>query len=251
MSRLRLGRLPARHDDRTLRLGWYLTPHLPAPPPRVDNTAAVKRWPLYDNNRIADCTCATAGHMTGLWTTLAGRADWPSRTEVVAAYQAVSGYRPGEPDTDRGAVMLDVLRHWRKTGIGKHRIGAFIAVDHRNLTEVRTAIAIFGAVYAGALLPNAALTPGQAGHTWRLVLGPDGRPEPDNGHAFMVAGYDSETFGGATWGRPQRMTTEWWSTCVEESWAIASVDQLNASGRSPAGLDMAALTADLRAVTRT
>lgn len=249
MSRLRLGRLPARHDDRTLRLGRYLTAQLPEPPASVNHVNAVRRWPVYANDKLGDCTCASVGHLAGLWTTLAGRPDWPSEPDVIAAYSAVGGYRVGEPNTDRGAVMLDVLRYWRKTGVGRHRIGAFVAVDPADQRQVRAAVHLFGAVYVGASLPDAALTPTQAGHTWRLVSGAGGRPNRDNGHAFIVGGYGSRGLTGATWGMPQRMTNGWWSACVDEAWAIVSADQLDAAGYSPAGLDTAALLADLKAIT--
>lgn len=249
MSRFRLGKLPPRIDGRTLRLARYLTPALPAPPATLHNTKAVTAWPLYANDHLADCTCATAGDLIGLWSTLAKRPTWPLEKDVVAAYSQVSGYRPGQPNTDRGAVVLDVLRHWRSTGIGGHKIGAFVSVNPRNLHEVKAAISIFGAVYAGALLPDDALSPAQAGHIWRLGPAPSGRPNRDNGHAFMVGGYNTETFDGATWGMRQRMTFEWWSACVEEAFAIVSVDQLNTAGRSPAGLDLMTLNTDLSLIT--
>lgn len=249
MTRFRLGRLPVREDGRTLQLGRYLTAELPPPPASVDHTKAVGRWPLYANDSIGDCTCASAGHLTGLWTALAGRASWPTEQEVVSTYSAVSGYLPGRPDTDGGAVMLDVLRYWRSKGIGQHRIGAFVHVDPHSQREVRTAINIFGGLYVGAELPDDALTPTQAGHTWRLGTSQSGRPNRDNGHAFLVGGYGPRGLSGATWGMPQKMTNGWWNACVEEAWAIVSPDQLDAAGHSPQGLDMSGLLADLKAVT--
>ena len=43
------------------------------------------------------------------------------------------------PDTDRGAVELDVLRYWRKTGIGGTKIDAFMALEPKNHLHVQAA----------------------------------------------------------------------------------------------------------------
>src|SRR5579884_1536389 len=67
---VKLGKRPARHDPRTLRLGDYLLPRLPTPKPRVDYTTKVPagQWGMMANDKIGDCTCAAAGHMIEEWT---------------------------------------------------------------------------------------------------------------------------------------------------------------------------------------
>ena len=58
---VRLGKLPVRHDVRTLQLARYVdTAVLPAPPASYDETAHVHDWPMYANDRIGDCTCAAS-----------------------------------------------------------------------------------------------------------------------------------------------------------------------------------------------
>jgi hypothetical protein len=49
-THLKLGKLPARTDPRTLRLRRYVErAKLPPPPPDIDLAAAVPEWPMYAN----------------------------------------------------------------------------------------------------------------------------------------------------------------------------------------------------------
>ena len=121
----KLGKLPAKHDVRTLQLANYLTPTAIAPPPvKEDYEKKVKNWPMMQNDQLGDCTCACAGHMIEEWTTYAGAAFTPGDSAILKAYEVVGGYRPGQPDTDRGAGVVDVLNYWRRTGIAKHKSSA-------------------------------------------------------------------------------------------------------------------------------
>ena len=120
----RLGRLPVATDTRTLRLAQYVDlAALPPAPPEMDISRAVLAWPMSANDRIGDCTTAAAGHMIEAWTAAAaGTAVAITEDAVLTAFDHVKQVDPltGE----EGAVELDVLRYWRKTGIAGHRIGA-------------------------------------------------------------------------------------------------------------------------------
>lgn len=241
-----LGRKPRRDDPRTLALATYATA-LPAPPKSVDWLTAVPAWPMYANDHIGDCTIAAAAHLIQAWTEYALGADTEvTDADVVAAYSAVSGYDPATGDNDNGAVELDVLNFWRRTGIGGHKITAYVKINHRNTTEVRQAIHLFGGVYIGARLPLAAQD--QIGHLWQPTTGPGSRAGSWGGHAVNVSAYDPKTLTCITWGQPQPMTWSWWRRYVDEAYAIVTVDQLNKTGTSPDGLNTAQLLADLQQV---
>jgi hypothetical protein len=129
----RLGKKPPRVDSRTLQLAKYLRvcatdlvqkgtglpeatapSHVLAPAPAsIDWTAKISSWPMMANDTLGDCTCAAAGHMIECWTANLGDAFTPTNTQIIAAYSATSGYVPGDPATDKGAVELDVLNYWR------------------------------------------------------------------------------------------------------------------------------------------
>ncbi|MCW2687635.1 MAG: hypothetical protein JWR37_2525, partial [Mycobacterium sp.] len=97
---------------------------------------------------------------------------------------------------DQGAVGLDVLNAWRKTGLGGDRIAAFTAVDPANLDHVRLGVWAFGGVWAGFNLPSSAQAQGSA--PWTVFGDDTGHAAPGSwgGHAVAVAGFDAE---GLTW----------------------------------------------------
>jgi hypothetical protein len=245
---LKLGARPPRHDDRTLQLATYLTPEMPAPPVEVNWLAPVNIWPMFLNDRIGDCTCAAAGHLILGWTANTGQQVRLTDSDILGAYEAVTGYNPADPSSDQGAVELDVLNYWRRTGIAGHKPTAYVRVDHTNSRQVRQAISLFGGVYIGAALPTAARDQFRAGQTWRAVIGPQGRKGSWGGHALGVLAYGTRGLTAVTWGTRQHMTWSWWSRYVVECYGIVSVDFLDAAGRSPQGLDLPTLLGDLAAI---
>lgn len=246
-AQMKLGKLAPRHDPRTLQLARYLTPALPKPPASVAWSSKVRSWPMYLNDSLGDCTCAAAGHMVQAWT-----ADGQSKeiditdAQVLKAYEAVGGYRPGNPSTDNGAVELDVLKYWKSHGIGGHKIGAYGSVDPLKIDLVRTGIFLFGGLYIGVALPISA----QNQTTWDVPAGGthgDGATGSWGGHAIPVLDYDGKTFTCITWGAVKRMTVRFFEAYCDEAHPAISNDFLKSS-KAPNGFDLAALNADLAAI---
>lgn len=244
----KLGKLPVRTDVRTLRLPRYVDlTTLPPPPETHDLTRGVSEWPMYANDRIGDCTTAAAGHMIEAWTAAAdGRAVEISEGSVLAAFDAVKVVDPRTGE--EGAIELDVLRYWRKTGIGRHRIGAYASVPVHNPVLVRTGAWLFGGLYIGLSLPLSAQ--GQDVWDWTGSLSGDALPGSWGGHAVDVVGYDLDGLTVATWGRLQRLTWSFWDRYCDESYCIIAKDFLR-GGVAPNGFDVATLIADLRLVSDT
>ncbi len=266
-SPFHLGKLPPRIDSRTLQLANYLRSRdavtlleqgtalgekpararLLAPAPAsVDWTAKVASWPMMANDTLGDCTCAAAGHMIECWTANLGDTFTPSSAQIVAAYSATSGYVPGDPATDTGAVELDVLNYWRQQGIAGHKIDAYAAFGHRDAECARQAIALFGGAYIGLALPLSAQqqTVWDVPSLWSRLRG-QSAPGSWGGHAVPVLAYDSSGLTCITWGAKKRMTWEFLAQYCDEAYAPLSPDWLNAQGKDPQGLDMSALEADL------
>jgi hypothetical protein len=245
-TQLKLGKLPPRHDVRTLSLRTYVDrAALPLPPASVDLTRPVPEWPMYANDRLGDCTTAAAGHMIEAWT---GAADGlPQEVSERAVVEAFDRVKLVDPVTgEEGAVELDVLKLWRKSGIGGHRIGAFASVSPHDRELVRIAAYLFGGLYIGLQLPATA----QEQEVWEWTGRLDGPAAPGSwgGHAVDVVGYDDANVTVVTWGRLQLMSWAFWRRYCDEAYAILSADYL-ARGRAPNGFDLAALRADLRLVT--
>jgi hypothetical protein len=245
-TQLRLGKLPARTDIRTLRLRRYIDrAALPLPPTAIDLARAVPEWPMYANDRLGDCTTAAAGHMIEVWTAAAhGLAEEISERAVVDAFERVKLVDP--VTGDEGAVELDVLKLWRNTGIGGHRIGAFASVSSLDRELVRTGAYLFGGLYIGLQLPQTA----QEQELWDWTHRLDGPAAPGSwgGHAVDIVAYDSHGLTAVTWGRLQLMTWSFWDRYCDEAYCILSNDFLE-KGRAPNGFDLAALERDLRLVT--
>lgn len=242
----RLGKLPVRTDVRTLRLRQYVDrTELPKPPASIDLTPPVGEWPMYANDTRGDCTTAAAGHMIEAWTAAsAGQAVEVSEAAVVRAFDAV---RLTDPLTgEEGAIELDVLRYWRKHGIGDHRIGAFAAVGIRDHDLTHTAAWLFGGLYIGLALPLTAQS--QEVWDWTGSLRGAAKPGSWGGHAVDVVRLDAAGLTVVTWGRLQLLTWAFWDHYCDESYCILSTDFLDA-GRAPNGFDLAALKQDLKLIT--
>jgi len=255
------GKLPKLVDQRTLQLSTYLTSAAPTPPASIDNGKAVEAlepWEMLGNDSVGDCTFAAQAHADMLWVANSSGRRLPITTaQCLAAYSAVTGFDPsaggpGENPTDRGASLLDALKYWRKTGIDKQTITAFAEVRLADQFRIRQAIDLFGCVYIGVQLPDAVLPTSATGAfpTWTVT--PDGSPakavNPQNGHAVIYCGYDTEGTTAVTWGATVRVSWGFHEAYCDEAYAMVAPGYF-ASGRDPQGLDMNQLRKDLSLVT--
>ena len=243
---MKLGRKPARYDPRTLRLAKYLTPALPPPPPaRAWSQAVAMPCGMMANDRLGDCTCAAVGHAVQVMTANTGTEQTIADADILTAYEAAGGYKPGDPSTDNGACLLDVLNLWRGAGVGGHKILAFVQVNPQNLLHVQTAIEYFGGLYVALELPQSAQNQG----VWDVPLdglSGSGAPGSWGGHAVWVPDYDAAGFGVITWGELQRMTSAFQTAYNDEAYAVVTPDFINRSTQAtPDGINLALLQQDL------
>lgn len=248
-SLMKLGKHEPKNDPRTLELRRYRGgldwQHIPA---TVDWYSKVTDWPMYDNDKIGDCSCASAGHAVQAFTTYAQGATVVPTVEDVIALYTVTGYDPAKilPDgtnpTDNGAHLLDILRAWARIGLGADRIVAYAAVDMTSPAEVKLALATFGPLYIGVALPVSA----QTQEVWAPAGGPDGEPGSWGGHAIPLVGYDADYVYFISWGKVMKMTWGFLAGYQDEGYAVITKDFLDAQGEDPAGLNLSQLIADAR-----
>lgn len=196
------------------------------------------------NDSLGDCVCAGAGHAEMLWTANASTEFVPTDNEILAAYEAIGGYNPSNPETDQGCDMLSALNFWRNTGICGHKIDAFTSVETFRLEQVRASIALFGCAFVGVQLPESAMTATENGQPWtdtsdKNILG---------GHCILLVAYDQNGFTAITWGAKQSLTDGWLKNYADEAYAVLSSDFFAANGVTPSGLDLQALSTDLAAL---
>lgn len=238
----KLGRLPVKHDPRTLKLEKYLGVELTAPP-SINWGKNVTQWGMMMNDSLGDCTCAAAGHLIMTWTRNSGALVTPTDSDIVGAYSAITGYNPSNPNSDNGAIELDVLKYWQNTGIANHKIGAFVSINPQNLNHLRLATWLFGGVYTGVNLTSADMDASEAGKPWIIT-----NNNWEGGHAIPITSYDQDTFQFITWGTTQNATNDWVTGQMEEAYAIISQDWFSNSGLAPSGFDMDQLMADFNVV---
>jgi hypothetical protein len=261
---LKLGKKPATYDSRDLLFAQYRTSEpLPSHPKHFghEKLVAAKAWQMLGNGPdstvapgflgAGDCVFAGGDHETMLWTIESGSAAAFTGANAIHDYSAVTGYNPhapldpnGENPTDNGTNVRDALKYRRKTGLTdahgqRHKIGAYVALELGNMDELLEALYLFGVVGIGFAFPNSAMDQFNSGKPWSVVPG----PAPRDGHYVPLVAY-RQTLECVTWGRIQKMTTEFYKKYCDEAWAILSPEML-ASGKSPEGFNLAQLQKDL------
>lgn len=245
----KLGKRAPVHDPRTLRLGAYLTRTIAPPPVSRDWSGTIANWGMMGNDAYGDCTCAAAGHMILDWTLEAAGAE-----VVIPDADILKFYNHfAHGVADAGANMLDVLKYWRKHGLDSHKITAFAALQPRSHVEAMDAVNLFDGLYIGVALPDSVVPQGGdwLAIPWQVPPGgPVGNaaPNPNNGHCIPAVGYDQHNLYIVTWGALKAMSWEFYDAYSDESYATLSPDFLK-NGQAPSGFDLAALLADLQAVT--
>lgn len=252
-SRVKLGKLAPRHDDRTLKLHNYID--LAALPPAPTSTNRVQpfaaRFPMFMNDTLGDCTCAAVGHMQQFWGDLSGAKEQFTDTDIELLYEKVGGYVPGNPSTDNGADELTVLNYWRKFGIksgtGQKKIFGYASVNPSHVEMVKVGSWLFEGLYIGVALPVTA----QTQPVWDVVPngGADAEPGSWGGHAVPVVDYNASTLTIVTWGALKEMTWAFWNKYIDEAYAVLSTDAVKASGVTAEGFKLAQLTADIKGLS--
>ena len=251
----KLGRLKSKPDPRTLHLRDYLlTPAttLPALPPSADWTAAVKvPWGMLSNDQVGDCVIAAAAHMLMQWRWNAGAPFIPTDLQVLADYSAVTGYIPNDPSTDNGTDPLTALKRWKNVGFCTgHKLGGFVATQATRQKEIQYAIALMEGSYIALSLPIAA----QNMTAWDIPPGQqlvgDWEPGSWGGHMVEAPKYDEQGVWVVTWGALKFVSWAFLAAYCDESFALISMDMLNGTQRSPLGLDIKTLGADLQALAK-
>jgi hypothetical protein len=184
MPGLRLGKTPATDDSRDLLFTKYLdTTQIPSAPAEFGHETLFppKGWGMLGNDEWGDCAWAGPAHETMLLSTEGGHPATFTTAGVLSDYSAGTGFNPkagpsGHNPTDRGSNVRDVLRYRRKTGIidaaeKRHKIGAFVKLEPKNLTQIYQAMYLFQTVGIGIEFPGSAMEQFNEGKPWSVVPG--------------------------------------------------------------------------------
>jgi hypothetical protein len=255
MPQLKLGKHPATTDKRDLLWSVYAKPEqIPAPPEQFGHEALFppKGWEMLGNDEWGDCAWAGPAHETMLLTKEGGNPTEFTSAAVLSDYAAGTGFDPnagpsGNNPTDKGSNVREVLKYRVQPGIidaaGKrHKIGAYVALTPKNLTQLYEAMYIFQAVGIGIEFPTSAMEQFNNGQPWSVVPG----AKIEGGH-YVPCIAKRQNIDVVTWGALQQMTVEFFETYCDEAWAYISEEDLQ-KGVDPDGFSLQQLKADLEAI---
>jgi hypothetical protein len=246
----RAGRLDPHPEDThpRLKLGPRLTGALAPPPASADWYSEVAGWPMYLNDQLGDCTCSSTGHIIESASRY-GEGDTLEvpQSAILAEYERVGGYVPGDPSTDNGAVIQDVLADWRKTGVGGHKCLVYAQVNISDLEEVRQAIDLFGVADLGITVTQGMMDAFNDGQPWTDASG-----QSLGGHCVPAVGYDASNVYVVTWGAVQAMSWTCFTQATDEAWIAVTPEWVDMASKTPAdplGVDLYGLGEDLSELT--
>lgn len=253
---MRLGKKPAHLPGYKLMLADYLDHAvLPVVPTNFGHDRLVSSYPMLANDSIGDCVIAGGLHETQLWCAESGHTVPVSDWCAIQNYSAITGYDPtqtaadGSNPTDQGTDVQDAAK-WRiRTGLldakgAAHKIAAYAFVNPRDIRELRTAVYLFGAVGLGLDFPQSAMEQFDEGHLWTVVPG----SPSEGGHYVPVLGWRNGNAIGVTWGKEQLIMPQFIQHRADEAICYLSTEMLNGQHKTPEGVDMTALRADLAAL---
>lgn len=201
-------------------------------------------WGMLGNDKLGDCTIAATLHLIMGWQAVANSGTPVAFTnqDAINLYSAITGYNPNDPNSDQGANETDVLNYWKATGVKGHKIAGYVSLDVSNIEMIKAAIYLFGGVYIGFNVP-AYIMDVPNGGSWSQKPGVDTTIE--GGHAIYLPGYGHDGATLVSWGTTYTFDWDFWTAYVDEAYAIVSTDWIEKSGKSPSGVDVTGLMADL------
>jgi hypothetical protein len=252
----RLGRLHRTYNPRVPHLsaldaGQKLAP----PPPSKDWTTGMPSdLGMMLNDTLGDCTCAAVYHALQLWTfNAAGGMVTQPDNDVEKLYILACGYNPRVGGEGPGGNEQHVLSYWVKSGVPaglkgqlRDKLAAFVEVDPRNTDDVKRTINDCGVAYIGFNVPQFIVpTDAPPLKVWDVQ---STNTNIVGGHAVVLAGYDAKGAKVISWGQYYTMTWAFFAQYVDEVYALANNDWINAKGTTPGGLTIEELEAQMEAV---
>ena len=229
----RLGRLDKVALDLAPLHTYFDGDKLPTAPVKCTYALNVQ-YPLAMNGKIGDCVVCGHIHLTQAVTQEnGGTYTYPGDAATQEEYFKLTG------GADTGLVESTFLQAAKNSPILGSQIDTFGVLDPKNVDEIKSAIYTFGGAFLGVALPQSAQN--QFPGTWSVV--------PNSpivgGHCIVAIGYDTQFVYIVTWGQVIRCTWEWFTTYVEEAYAIIYTEEVQKNRGPLEQLDIARLRADI------
>lgn len=243
----KLGKSPAIFSQKTKKLSDYLDYGKlpPLPPGGSDWFKKVNKFNTAGNLDYGNCVAAGAAHMIQAWTANAGRKELVTPDQkVIAEYLRLTGGQ------DTGLNMLAFLNHWRKVEMLGEKIGGFVSINPRKITQMSYANWLFGGIYVGLMLPLSA----QKQKVWDVPHGGpvgDGEADTWGGHCVNAGVVTAKgNYLVATWGEEQGVTPAFMATYSDEAYAVLSLSWFTVAHKTVHGFMYRDLLSDLAKISR-
>ncbi len=213
-------------------------------PAKVDYLTKPGQFSIAGNSDYGDCVVAGAAHMIQVCTATAGKMQTIPDKTVINTYFNLTG------GPDCGLNLMDFLKFWKDTGFPGHKIGAYAAVNPKNVKAVKYANYLFGGLYIGLELPRTA----QIQDIWQMTehgMLVDGANRGSWGGHCVNGGYCDDSFiKVVTWGAVKAMTWDFLFNYCDEIYAIIMLEWFTAAHKTPHGIAWKDLLVDLGKVSR-
>ena len=245
----KLGLKPVLAQPR-LRLADYLKP---SDLPSVESLKFPLGHPdaiqprMFLNDQLGDCAIAGSIEEVRLANALRGVDVNFTDKSAVVNYSAIAGYNPDDPSTDQGTDVHELYEFRKTYGLvdddgGRHKIVAYAGLTPGDFDELLIALSLFDMVGIGIQVPDYAEAQFDAGQPWHLE---PGRHQLVGGHYIsVVEATDRDTAQVFTWGAKQGITSSFYAEFNNVA-VVALTEEIFTGGKSPEGVDMAKLAADL------
>jgi hypothetical protein len=254
----KLGRTPRSYNPRIPHLSAIQAGRqIPPPPPSVNYSAKMpSNFGMMLNDTLGDCTCAAVYHAIQVWSFNAkGKEITEPDKDVEQLYIQACGYDPSKGGEGPGGNEQHVLEYIMSNGAPfgpagetRHKILGFVEVDPRNIDDVKSTISDCGVAYIGFNVPQNIMPPNaDPPAVWTV--------DPSNskivgGHAVVLPGYDAQGPTVISWGQIYKMTWQFFSKFVDEVYGIADSDWVESTKKTPAGMTVAELQAQMQALQK-
>lgn len=205
---------------------------------------------MFLNDRLGDCAIAGSIEEVRLANTLRGVTVNFTDQTALQNYSAITGYNPDDPQSDQGTDVHELYEYRKSTGIvdadgNFHKIAAYAGLTPGDFDELLIALSLFDMVGIGIQVPDYCESQFETGQPWHLVTG---RHSIEGGHYISVCGAtDRNTAQLYTWGAVGGITAPFY-TRFNTVAAVALTEELFTDDKSPEGVDLAKLQADLAAL---
>jgi hypothetical protein len=230
-----LGRLPSKHDPRTLRVRDLRLPGIPPPPAERRWDSAVARFALGGNDRYGNCVIVTAANaLVNIRANDSGLVEPMTDSAIIDLSR-----RMGAMD---GYNILDRLKYWRRETMWGNRLWAFAQVNPADAEEIKATVNYCGVCDIGVALASA----WRGQNVWENGTGRNYTPGSWGLHSVPIVGYDATACYVASWGELVTFPWDALARYSDEAYALIDPDWLGPDGTTPGFLDLPALHAALR-----